>query len=127
MARLCFWKDLRRRYFGGWRISGCALVFASGLALWLASGPNAHSQVQQSSLISQTQADVDQKNAGCVSCHVSTDEPTMHPTRTVRLACTDCHGGDSTASFPAGTAEKSATYEQIKRKAHPQPREAQPR
>jgi hypothetical protein len=125
MAWLCIWKDLRRRHFGGQRIAGCALLFASGFALWLVSGPNAHSQVQQSSLISQTQADVVQKNAGCVSCHVSTDEPTMHPTRTVRLACTDCHGGDSTTSLPAGTAENSATYEQIKRKAHPQPREAQ--
>jgi hypothetical protein len=125
MAWLCFWKDLRRRHFGGRHIAGCTLLFASGFALWLLSGPNAHSQVQQSSLISQTQADVEQKNAGCVSCHVSTDEPTMHPTRTVRLACTDCHGGDSTASLPAGTAENSATYEQTKRKAHPQPREAQ--
>src|ERR1700678_2645281 len=125
MAWLCFWKDLRRRHFGGRHTAGCTLLFASGFALWLLSGPNAHSQVQQSSLISQTQADVEQKNAGCFSCHVSTDEPTMHPTRTVRLACTDCHGGDSTASLPAGTAEKSATYEQTKRKAHPQPREAQ--
>jgi hypothetical protein len=125
MAWLCFWRDLRRRHFGGRRIAGCTLLFASGFALWLASGPNAHSQVQQSSLIRQTQADVEQKNAGCVSCHVSTDEPTMHPTRTVRLACTDCHGGDSTASLPAGTAQNSATYEQVKKRAHPQPREAQ--
>src|SRR6202167_3241979 len=125
MAWLCFWKDLRRRHFGGRHIAGCTLLFASGFALWLLSGPNAHSQVQQSSLIRQTQADVEQKNSGCVSCHVSTDEPTMHTTRTVRLACTDCHGGDSTASLPAGTAQNSATYEQVKKRAHPQPREAQ--
>src|ERR1700683_1903303 len=89
MAWLCFWRDLRRRHFGGGGIAGCTLLFASGFALWLASGPNANSQVQQSSLIRQTQADVEHKNAGCVSRHVSTDEPTMHPTRTVRLACTD--------------------------------------
>ncbi len=109
----------------GRRIAVCALLFASGFALWLASGSNARSQVQQSSLIGQTQADVKQKNAGCITCHVSTDEPTMHPTKTVRLACTDCHGGDSTASLPAGTAENSAAYEQVKKRAHPQPREAQ--
>ncbi|MGD0543244.1 MAG: hypothetical protein ABSB65_02435 [Candidatus Acidiferrales bacterium] len=48
----------------------------------------------------------------------------MHPTRTVRLACTDCHGGDSSASVPAGTAQKSSIYEETKRKAHVPPREA---
>src|ERR1700683_3057770 len=124
MAWLCFWKDLRRQHFGGRHFTACALLFASGFALWLASGPNAHSQVQQSSLISQTQAAVEQKNAGCVSCHVSTDEPTMHPTRTVRLACTDCHGGDSSVSLPAGTAQDSPVYEENKKRSHPQPREA---
>ncbi len=125
MAWLGIWTKLRRQRHRGPRFALCALLIAAGFVLWLTSGTNAHSQSQQSSLISQTQADVEQKNAGCISCHVSTDEPTMHPTRTVRLACTDCHGGDSNASLPAGTGEKSATYEQVKRKAHPQPRESQ--
>ncbi len=78
----------------------------------------------QRSLITQTQADADAKSAGCVTCHTSEDEPTMHPTRTVRLGCTDCHGGDASAGVQAGTASNSAEYAQVKAKAHPQPREA---
>jgi hypothetical protein len=77
----------------------------------------------QPSLITQTQADADSKSIGCVTCHVSVDEPTMHPTRTVRLGCTDCHGGDATASVAPGTPKDSAIYTQMKTKAHPQPRE----
>jgi hypothetical protein len=76
---------------------------------------------QQPSLLGQSQTDVDRKNAGCVSCHITTDEPSMHPTRTVRLACVDCHGGDATAIAPSGTNPASAEYEQLKKRAHPQP------
>jgi hypothetical protein len=49
----------------------------------------------------------------------------MHPTRTVRLACTDCHGGDSSASLPADTEQNSTVYEETKKKAHIQPRESE--
>ncbi|MGB9069357.1 MAG: hypothetical protein WCC21_12385 [Candidatus Acidiferrales bacterium] len=70
------------------------------------------------SLITQTQAEADRKSAGCVSCHVNVDEPTMHPTRTVRLGCTDCHGGDQAATIAPGTAKDSANYTQVKLKAH---------
>ena len=76
---------------------------------------------QHCNLLGQSQADVDRKNTGCVSCHVSTDEPSMHPTRTVRLACTDCHGGDTTVVAQVGANPKSAEYEQLKKRAHPQP------
>ena len=76
---------------------------------------------QHGNLLGQSQADVDRKNTGCVSCHVSTDEPSMHPTRTVRLACTDCHGGDITVVAQVGVNPKSAEYEQLKKRAHPQP------
>src|SRR5580704_7694145 len=102
----------------------CSLGIVSALSVWLIAGTNAHSQTQQDSLIRQTQAEVDRKNTGCVSCHVRTDEPTMHPTQTVRLACTDCHGGDSNASVPAGTAQNSPVYEETKKRAHPQPHQA---
>jgi hypothetical protein len=77
----------------------------------------------QSSLITQSQAEADAKSVGCVTCHISEDEPTMHPTQTVRLGCTDCHGGDVSASVPPGTPKDSATYEQVKARAHPQPRD----
>src|SRR3984957_3282770 len=75
------------------------------------------------SLITQTQEEADAKSAGCVSCHVNVDEPTMHPTRTVRLGCTDCHGGEPGARIAPGTAKDSANYTQVKWKAHVQPRD----
>jgi hypothetical protein len=73
----------------------------------------------QENLIGQSQGDVDRKNTGCVSCHTSTDEPTMHPTGTVRLACIDCHGGNSTVSVASGLALDSPEYQEAKTKAHP--------
>jgi hypothetical protein len=76
---------------------------------------------QHQNLFGQSQADVERKNTGCVSCHTTTDEPSMHPTRTVHLACTDCHGGDASAVAPAGMNASSAEYGQLKKRAHPQP------
>ncbi|MBW8753311.1 MAG: hypothetical protein JF595_04045 [Sphingomonadales bacterium] len=43
----------------------------------------------------QSVAEVEAKSAGCLSCHVKTDAPTMHVTPAVQLGCTDCHGGDA--------------------------------
>ena len=42
----------------------------------------------------QSQYDVDRKNEGCVSCHISSDSKTMHVSDAVKLACVDCHGGN---------------------------------
>jgi hypothetical protein len=94
-------------------------AFAASLVFEVRS--RAQSDSKQRSLLGQSQADVDGKNSGCVSCHTSSDEPSMHPTGTVRLACTDCHGGDSTAKLSPGTSVNSPEYEQIKKRAHPQP------
>ena len=69
-----------------------------------------------------SQEEADQKASGCVSCHTSTDEPTMHPTKTVHLGCTDCHGGNSSVSNARGTAPDSPEYNTVKEKAHVQPR-----
>src|SRR5665213_4486365 len=74
-------------------------------------------------LMGQTQEEADRKSAGCISCHTQTDEPTMHATGTVRIGCTDCHGGNADARITPGAAATSPEYEQIKRKAHPQPRD----
>ena len=79
----------------------------------------------QPTLLTQTQSDADRKSAGCLSCHNGIDEPTMHPTRTVRLGCTDCHGGDATASVAAGAAKGSLEYEQVKARAHVSPHDAE--
>ena len=48
------------------------------------------------------------QSEGCISCHKTTDEPTMHPSGTVSLGCADCHGGDPRAT--------------TKERAHPQPK-----
>jgi hypothetical protein len=64
------------------------------------------------------------KSTGCISCHTSTDEPTMHPTKTIFLGCTDCHGGNSSISVSAGATPRSAEYSAAKEKAHIQPRDA---
>ncbi len=75
------------------------------------------------SLMGQSQADADRKSAGCISCHTQTDEPTMHATGTVRLGCTDCHGGNAEVHVAAGVAASSPEYNRVKQQAHPQPRD----
>jgi hypothetical protein len=47
----------------------------------------------------------------------------MHPTKTVVLGCTDCHGGDASVSTPSGLAANSAEYKSAKEKAHVLPRD----
>ena len=47
----------------------------------------------------------------------------MHATGTVRLGCTDCHGGNADVRVAAGVAASSPEYEQVKQQAHPQPRD----
>ncbi len=113
------WSDETRRYVKRRYFIVSALLVAGIFLFALEHGSSAQSQTPV--LITQTQAEADRKSAGCLSCHVGVDEPTMHPTRTVRLGCVDCHGGDATATLAAGTPKDSAEYEQVKRKAHPQP------
>ena len=50
----------------------------------------------------QTRAEVEAKSAGCLSCHVQTDAPTMHVSSAVQLGCTDCHGGDAVSQAAWG-------------------------
>ncbi len=89
---------------------------------------------QTSPMAAQSQTDVDAKSAGCLTCHTQTDETTMHPTGTVHLGCTDCHGGDATARRPETTGHmvrlkpdtttdtSNAEYVRVKANAHPKPR-----
>jgi hypothetical protein len=76
----------------------------------------------QADLSRQSQADVDSKNLGCVSCHTASDAPTMHTATTVKLACVDCHGGRGNVARPAGTPPGSREYDDVKKRAHVQPR-----
>jgi hypothetical protein len=90
-----------------------------------ATNVRAAAQNQGPSLMGQPQSDAGRKSAGCISCHTQTDEPTMHGTSTVRLGCTDCHGGNADVRVPAGIAASSPEYEKVKQQAHPQPRDRQ--
>ncbi|PWT93216.1 MAG: hypothetical protein C5B56_01075 [Proteobacteria bacterium] len=74
-------------------------------------------------LAGQSQEEADRKSAGCISCHAPMDEPTMHATKTVRLGCTDCHGGNSSITATAAASSGSAAYETVKEKAHVRPRD----
>lgn len=67
-------------------------------------------------LIRQTQEEADAKTRGCMSCHTAIDSVTMHAPGTVRLGCTDCHGGDATVVNTAAT--DSPAYTEAKNKAH---------
>ena len=69
----------------------------------------------------QSQADVDKKNVGCLSCHTATDSLTMH-TGAVRVSCTDCHGGKGDVVRQASLAQGSKEYEALKNQAHVLPK-----
>ncbi len=73
-------------------------------------------------LLRQPQPDADAKSSGCQTCHTPMDSATMHTTGTVRLGCTDCHGGNAEAHISPGTPPASSDYQSAKTQAHPQPR-----
>ena len=81
-------------------------------------------QQSDRSRLLQSQEEADRKSTGCVSCHGLTDSPSMHTTGTVRLGCTDCHGGDPAIQPPSGSKSGDAPYDQAKKQAHPKPRNA---
>jgi len=82
-------------------------------------------QASSANLLEQSPEQVNQKSNGCVSCHTATDSPTMHPTGTVRLGCTDCHGGNAQVLLPPRTLPNTTEYIRLTRQAHPQPRIAE--
>ena len=70
----------------------------------------------------QTVEQMEAKSAGCVSCHVKSDAPTMHMTPAVRLGCTDCHGGDATVNGDPALARTDPLYVAARERAHVLPR-----
>src|SRR5277367_1410841 len=101
----------------------CASAVSFLLVFYSDSASKVHAKQEAPSARGQSQQEADQKSTGCISCHTSTDEPTMHPTKTVFLGCTDCHGGNSSISVAASATPKSAEYNAAKEKAHIQPRD----
>lgn len=67
---------------------------------------------------SQSSSEVDSKNTGCLSCHTKTDQPSMHASAGVNLACVDCHGGDSSVVKPAQAQKGEKEYRAMLDKAH---------
>jgi hypothetical protein len=104
---------------GSGRRSVAFLLAALGLCL-VALARSPRGLAQESALSKQSQEEADRKSAGCVSCHTQTDQKTMHTSPSVRLGCSDCHGGDF-AVTAAGT-KGSKEYEDAKRRAHVLPR-----
>jgi hypothetical protein len=102
----------------------CASALSFLLVLYAESSSKVHAKQDTSPVRGQSQEEAARKSSGCISCHTSTDEPTMHPTKTVFLSCTDCHGGNSSVSVATGAASNSAEYNAAKEKAHVQPRDA---
>ena len=102
----------------------CVSALSFLFALHASSRPRALGTQESTPFRGQSPEEADRKSSGCISCHTSTDEPTMHPTKTVRLGCTDCHGGISSIAITPGTAPNSPEYNSAKEKAHVQPRDA---
>ncbi|MGA2234583.1 MAG: hypothetical protein ABSG23_03860 [Terriglobales bacterium] len=127
--RLSLWRRL------GLVLCVAALVCAA-LAVFGPSGRTAASE-QSPEMSPQTGAEqgfpglgdsleeAEQRSAGCVSCHNPMDSSTMHTTGTVRLGCTDCHGGNAQIALPAGVAQGSQQYLEVTKQAHPRPRFAE--
>ncbi len=67
---------------------------------------------------SQSPAEVDAKNQGCMSCHTTTDRLSMHDNPAVNLACIDCHGGNHEVFKPDGALPADADYLAAQDRAH---------
>src|SRR5216683_775635 len=102
----------------------CVSALSFFFALHASPRPAAGASQESAPFRGQSQEDADRKSSGCVSCHASTDEPTMHPTKTVHIGCTDCHGGNASVSIASGAPPNSPEYNSAKEKAHVQPRDA---
>jgi len=103
------------RVFG---VAAMTATIAIGVVLANAQTPDSPAAISlQRQRTPQAKADV--LSYGCLSCHAGI-EP-IHPTQTVRIGCTECHGGDAVAVRPEGAAPGSEPYEETKRRAHVQP------
>ncbi len=102
-----------------------ALAFFDGrtTASEHAPGFAPQSSVEQSSPgLGDSLEEAAQRSAGCVTCHNPMDSLSMHTTGTVRLGCTDCHGGNAQIALSAGVTTGSPQYRDLTRQAHPRPR-----
>ena len=93
-----------------------------GNAATNASAQAPQAETRETVLLQQSEVEVELKSRGCRSCHTATDSASMHSTDTVRLGCTDCHGGNADVRISPGVPADSPAYKLAKNQAHPQPR-----
>jgi len=106
------------------RLTRLRMVAGLGLAATLVALAVVPGRAQSpAGLSGQSQAEADRKSTGCLSCHTQTDQKTMHASPSVRLGCTDCHGGD--VSVRAAGGPGSGPYEDAKSRAHVQPKNSE--
>lgn len=119
-----------------WQISILAAIICATVALFTLPGATAATQqpvesppragAEQTSVgLGESIDESRQRSAGCISCHNPMDSATMHTTGTVRLGCTDCHGGNAQIALRPGVARDSSEYREITKQAHPRPRFAE--
>lgn len=101
-----------------WRSLSLLSVLLIAIVVARAASPQQELPRQTLPLESADPESVNQRNAGCVSCHTQTDSASMHPTDTVHIACTDCHGGNSEIRVPSSATPDSSEYGSTKDKAH---------
>jgi hypothetical protein len=91
----------------------CVLLALAALAALAHAGRS----TQDAGLSSQTQARADEKSRGCTTCHKNI-EP-MHASTAVHLGCTDCHGGNASATTKDAAHVKPLHPEVWKTSANP--------
>src|SRR5258708_5583939 len=67
---------------------------------------------------------IERTSSGCLSCHKGIEDAHDPERVSIRIGCTEGHGGNATSGAPAGAAKGSAAYEKAKRAAHVLPRDA---
>src|SRR5580693_7310927 len=102
------WRSLRMS------VSNSKTIAVVAFALLLCALLLGQSRIAESRL-GETSAEADRNSAGCVACHGQTDSASMHTTGTVRLGCTDCHGGNAGVMPPAGGKKGSPGYDEAKK------------
>ena len=67
----------------------------------------------------------DKQSKGCVSCHTTTDAPSMHHNHAVTIGCADCHGGNASIVRTPDVNVNSLKYNELKLSAHILPKNPQ--
>ncbi|MCA1749176.1 MAG: hypothetical protein LC634_06470 [Sphingomonadales bacterium] len=71
----------------------------------------------------QSTEEAEAKSAGCMSCHTTTDQLSMHATPAVILGCTDCHGGNPDVALQNRDLDPDdPAYLAVQNRAHVLPR-----